>query len=132
MHNSIRSFVTIIAENIEHKTPIDKVIENPLIAPLPIMNIIPEAISVVRFESRIVFIAFLNPSSMARAVLFPALISSRMRSNIKTFASTDMPTVSAIPAIPGRVRVASSKVRMSSIEITLKTSATDANKPNLP
>lgn len=122
----------MIAENIEHKIPIDKVTEKPLIAPLPIMNIIPAAINVVIFESSIVFIAFLNPSSIARSTLLPDLISSRIRSNIKTFASTAIPTVSAIPAIPGKVRVASSRVRIDNIRITLEKSATEANIPNLP
>ncbi|GFQ67924.1 hypothetical protein TNCT_693921 [Trichonephila clavata] len=96
------------------------------------MNIIPAAINVVIFESSIVFIAFLNPSSIARSTLLPDLISSRIRSNIKTFASTAIPTVSAIPAIPGKVRVASSRVRIDNIRTTLEKSATEANTPNLP
>ncbi|MNP69574.1 hypothetical protein D3C76_1656900 [compost metagenome] len=38
----------------------------------------------------------------------PALSSSRIREKISTLASTAIPMVNTIPAIPGRVRVAPS------------------------
>ncbi|OQC68619.1 MAG: hypothetical protein BWX47_01744 [candidate division Hyd24-12 bacterium ADurb.Bin004] len=63
-------------------------------------------ISVVRLESRIVMKALENPASTAGLIPLPARRSSRMRSRMRTFASTDMPMVSTIPAIPGRVSVA--------------------------
>ena len=40
-----------------------------------------------------------------------SLSSSLILSKIKTFASTAIPTVKIIPAIPGRVKVASKRVR---------------------
>ena len=43
---------------------------------------------------------------------FSFLNSSLIRSKIKTFASTAIPTVKITPAIPGNVKVASNNVKM--------------------
>ena len=45
-------------------------------------------------------------------LFFSFFNSSLILSKIRTFASTAIPTVKIIPAIPGNVRVASNKVRM--------------------
>ncbi|MNH09371.1 hypothetical protein D3C79_688240 [compost metagenome] len=45
---------------------------------------------------------------MARCTDMPAFSSSRIREKISTLASTAIPMVNTIPAIPGRVRVAPS------------------------
>ena len=56
---SAKTLVTIIAVNIEDKTPMDKVTAKPFIGPVPKMNNIIEAIKVVIFASAIVENAFL-------------------------------------------------------------------------
>ena len=58
------------------------------------------------WQSMMVMKARLNPRSTACRTFFPARSSSRMRSKIRTFASTAMPRVRISPAIPGRVRAA--------------------------
>ena len=59
------------------------------------------AISVVMFESAIDENALSKPALMAACGLMPLRSSSRMRSKIRMFASTAMPTVSTMPAMPG-------------------------------
>ena len=84
----------------------DKVTAKPLIGPVPKINNIIEAIKVVIFASAIVENAFLYPNSIEANGVDPFLISSFILSKINTFASTAIPTVNTIPAIPGNVRVA--------------------------
>ena len=55
-----KTLVTIIAVNIDETTPMDKVTAKPLIGPVPKINNIIEAISVVIFASAIVENAFLS------------------------------------------------------------------------
>jgi hypothetical protein len=62
--------------------------------------------SVVRFESTMADMACLKPSSAAVRGTLPALSSSRMRSKIRTLASTAMPMDRMSPAMPGMVSVA--------------------------
>ena len=57
------------------------------------------------------------------------LISSRIRWKIKTFASTAIPIVSTIPAIPGKVSVAPKTPRTEIINNTLKINAAAAKTP---
>ena len=59
----------------------------------------------VTLESRIALQARSYPASIAARALLPARSSSRMRSRIRMFASTAMPTVSTMPAMPGSVSV---------------------------
>ena len=60
------------------------------------------------------------------------LISSLIRSKIKTLASTAIPIVSTIPAIPGRVSVAAKYAIIEKINAILKIKPTLANSPNKP
>ena len=53
----------------------------------------------------------LNPASIALRIVFPNLSSSFILSNMITFASTAIPADRISPAIPGRVNVASIKLR---------------------
>ena len=78
--------------------------------PEPIKNKIVAAIKVVMLASSIVVLDFVYPESKAIIVLFSLRNSSLILSNIKTFASTAMPTVKIIPAMPGNVKVASNIV----------------------
>ena len=55
-----------------------------------------------------------------------------MRSKISTFASTDMPTVSTMPAMPGNVRAAPGINDITAtIMMTFTNSATFASMPNM-
>ncbi len=70
-----------------------------------------------------------KPCSTAARGDLPARSSSRMRSLISTFASTAIPTVSAMPAMPGNVRVASKKARTARSNRMLRTTITSATRP---
>ena len=63
-------------------------------------------ISVVTLASKIAEKARLKPTSIALRRLLPARSSSRIRSKISTLASTAIPIVRMMPAIPGSVSVA--------------------------
>ena len=63
------------------------------------------------FASKTVILALLYPISKACITDFSVRSSSLILSKIKTFASTAIPTVKIIPAIPGSVKVASKIVR---------------------
>ena len=78
----------------------------PLIGPVPNMNRAIAVIRVVTWESTMVRNALPKPASMLERTDFPRAYSSRIRSKMRTLASTAMPIESTIPAIPGRVRVA--------------------------
>ena len=62
---------------------------------------------------------------------FSILISSFILSKIKTFASTAIPTVKIIPAIPGKVKVASNKVKIPTNKNKFKIKAILAIKPKI-
>ena len=98
--------MNIIAENIEVIIPIDKVTENPFIGPEPKTNKSNAAIKVVILASRIVDKAFSKPFLMDSITLLFLKNSSLILSNIKTLASTAIPIVKTMPAIPGNVNVA--------------------------
>ena len=127
---SAKILVTTIAVNIEDITPIDNVTANPLIGPVPKINNIIDAIKVVMFASRIVEKAFLYPSSIEANGVEPFATSSFILSKIKTFASTAIPTVSTMPAIPGNVNVAPGIYDITDTIISIfRISAVLANKP---
>ena len=107
------------AENRVVTNPMESVTANPLIGPEPNINNMTEAIKVVIFASKIVTIDFLKPKSKACIFEFSFLNSSFIRSKIKTFASTAIPTVKITPAIPGKVKVASNKVFNSQSIVTI-------------
>ena len=98
--------------------PTMKVYAKPLTALVPISYRIRAAISVVTCESIIVDIALFEPVSVATRTVLPSMISSRIRENMTTFASTAIPIEMMIPAIPGSV----STVPIS--DIIFKTSTT--------
>lgn len=102
----MRSFVRVMAVNIEDKIPIVRVTAKPLITPCPNMYRKKAAIRVVRLESRMVAKAWVKPCLIAYCGVEFIFSSSLIRSKIRTFVSTAMPRVRMIPAIPGMVRVA--------------------------
>ena len=112
------SLVTTSAVNMETMIPIAKVLANPLIVPLPRQKRTAAAISVVTLPSMIAERALLYPLLMAVLTFLPAVISSRIRAKIITFASTAIPMESRIPAMPGSVSVTSKPLRtISTIKI---------------
>ena len=112
--------------------PNDKVTANPLTGPEPNPNNITAAISVVTLASIIVFNACLYPISTEAIGERPDLISSLILSNIKTLASTAIPIVKTIPAIPGNVKVAWIKVKIAYKINKLNINAIFAKTPNVP
>ena len=64
-------------------------------------------------------------------LLFSNFISSFILSKINTFASTAIPTVNIIPAIPGKVSVASKIDNIPISNIKFDISATLAIRPNI-
>ena len=111
--SAVKTFVT---------RPTDSVTAKPLIGPVPYWNSTSAVISVVMLASRIVQSALSKPVAIAARGDFPARSSSRMRSKMSTFASTAMPTVSARPAMPGMVSVAS-KTDISPISMIMFTAS---------
>ena len=91
--------------------------------PVPRKNKTREAIKVVTLASRIVPKDFEYPDSTADIGFFSLLISSLILSNIITLASTAMPMVNTIPAIPGSVSVAWSNDRIPTMKIIFKINA---------
>src|SRR5215831_17858689 len=86
--------------------PIVRVTANPRTGPSPNRNRNAQETIVVTCVSTIVHQAFPKPASTAETTDLPARSSSRMRSKIRTFESTAIPTVRIIPAIPGNVSTA--------------------------
>ena len=103
---STRIRVIKIAVNNEVPIPINKVVANPLIGPVPKINKIKAVRPVVILASKIEERALLKPSAIALRIPFPLSNSSRIRSKIRTLASTEIPIVRTTPAIPGSVRTA--------------------------
>ena len=80
--------------------------------------------------SRIALAAFPKPSLIAsRRSSLLLTSSSRMRSKISTLASTAMPTVSAMPASPGSVKVPSIIAMIPKIMVALIISEMSAISP---
>ena len=121
-----------MAVNREVAMPINKVVANPLIGPVPNTKRINAVSPVVILASKIEDSALLNPSAMAFLRPLPFLSSSLTLSKINTFASTDIPMVSTIPAIPGKVNTAPNPARIPKIRSMFNTSATSANIPAVP
>ncbi len=76
-----------------------------------------------------VVVAFPNPFRMAMRRAAPRDISSRILSKIRTFASTDIPTVRTRPASPGRVIGALSNTMIARIISKLASRARQATIP---
>ena len=90
------------------------------------------AIRLVRLLSMMVPEALVKPASSALSAGRPFFTSSRMRSLIRILASSAVPRVSTMPAMPGRVSVASSIESAASISMMFTSSAMLANQPNNP
>ena len=129
---STNILVIKIAVNKEVIIPIKSVVAKPLIGPEPKINKINAVRPVVILASRIEDNALLKPSDTACFKPFSLYNSSLTLSKIKTFASTDIPMVSTIPAIPGRVKTAPKPDRKPNIKTILRTKATSAYKPARP
>ena len=80
-------------------------------------------------ESKIALKAFLKPSSIADLTERPLASSSLIRSKISTLASTAIPIVRMIPAIPGKVKVPCKAASTDKINETLITTAISATRP---
>ena len=102
----ISKLVNIRDVNIEAITPKDKVIEKPLIGPEPNTNNNSDAIKVVILASKMVDKALSNPFFIDSYIFLFFTFSSFILSKISTLASTAIPIVKTMPAIPGNVRVA--------------------------
>ena len=109
--------VPIIEVNIEVKIPSDRVIAKPLIGPVPKANRTTAAIKVVIFASDIDDKALSYPELILPWAVPPDRNSSLIRSKIRTLASTAIPTVRTIPAIPGRVSEACNRDNNATIKI---------------
>ena len=112
--------------------PMASVTANPRTGPDPNWNRITAAINVVTLASMIVRSACRKPISTAETGVRPLRVSSRMRSNTSTLASTAMPIVSTMPAMPGNVRVACKAESAATINAMFTESATVAATPNNP
>ena len=77
-----------------------------------------------------VVIALLEPVSVATRTVRPSTISSRIRENMTTLASTAIPMEMMIPAMPGSVRTVPIDAMMFRISTTYSSSAMSAQKPN--
>ena len=97
--------------------------------PVPKPNSTTAAMRVVTLASRMVEKAFWYPDWMLACGVFRLRSSSRIRSKMRTFASTAMPTVSTMPAIPGRVRVAWSMDSTATMSTRLAARARFATSP---
>ena len=100
--------------------------------PLPKIKSANAAIKVVRFASTIVETALLNPWSIDSNIFFLNKFSSLILSKINTLASTAIPIVRTIPAIPGRVNVAWIIVKTDIKKTIFIINETFANKPYIP
>ena len=116
----------------EARTPKDKVIEKPLMGPDPKTNKRSAAIKVVMLASKIVESALSNPFFTASRALVFLFASSLILSKTKTLASTAIPIVSTMPAIPGNVSVAPMVPNNDTIINKLAIKDKLASKPNTP
>ena len=105
------------AEKTEVRMPMARVTAKPRTGPVPTFIRIRAVRSVVTLASMMADRACLKPFWADCRALWPFSASSRIRSKIRMLASTAMPTVRMIPAMPGRVRVACRKV-MAPISMT--------------
>ena len=126
----MNALVPMMAVNIEVMIPIESVMEKPLMAPVPKEYKTRATIKVVKLASQMVKKALSYPASIASKGDLPLASSSRILEKIKTFASTAIPTVRTIPAIPGNVKVAESTDITATTKIILKLNARLAATPN--
>ena len=111
------------------RSPIARLTANPFTGPLPKYIRITAQSSVVKLPSSTAEKAFSYPRLTALANVLPAFSSSRMRSKTSTLASTAMPRVRMIPAMPGMVIVAPNAAIAPRMSTTLTASAATAITP---
>ena len=97
--------------------PIASVCAKPFTVPEPFKYNTTAAISVVILPSNIAQNALPNPLVIDVLTVFPDAIYSLIRANIITLASTAIPIVSTIPAIPGSVSVISNALSINTVNI---------------
>ena len=131
-YQSTNNLVIKIAVNKEVTIPINNVVAKPLIGPVPKTNNIKAVRPVVIFASKIEDKALAKPSWIEPAIPLPLESSSLIRSKISTFASTDIPIVSTIPANPGKVKTAPKPDNTPKINKMLSSNAMLAAIPPLP
>ena len=127
------SSISRLATNAQNRlptTPIPSVIANPRIGPVPSSSRISAVISVVMFASSSVDKDFSKPERTAASGDFPVRRSSLMRSKMITLASTVMPIVRMIPAIPGSVRTARKRTSAPKTISMFRISARFATTPS--
>ena len=129
---SIKKRVIKMAVKSEVPIPINKVVANPLMGPVPNTKRINAVSPVVILASKIEDSALLNPSATDFLSPLPFLSSSLTLSKINTLASTDIPMVNTIPAIPGNVNTAPNPASIPKIRSMLSTKAKSANIPAVP
>ena len=132
IYQSTNKRVMNIAVNRDVIIPINNVVAKPLIGPEPNMNKIIAVKPVVMFASKIEDNALPKPSATAWLLPLPLANSSLIRSKISTLASTDIPIVKTIPAIPGNVNTAFKLVNTPKINKMFNNKATSAKTPALP
>ena len=98
--------------------------------PVPMAKRTIEAIRVVTLASKMVTKALEKPSCIAVCGSLPPASSSLILEKIKTFASTAMPMVKTMPAIPGKVSVKPSNDINPVINMTFANNAIFAARPN--
>ena len=113
-------------------TPRVRVTAKPRTGPVPNWYRMAATMIVVRLESTMEMVARSNPTATASSGFRPCRISSRIRSKISTLASTDMPMVSTMPAMPGRVRVAPSAAMPPISRLRVQRSIPLASIPDQP
>ena len=96
---------TVIAVNIETKTPMPSVRAKPLTAAVPSQKRMAPVMIEETLESRIESQARLKPSWNASDIFLPFFNSSFARSKMSTLASTAIPIERMNPARPAAVRV---------------------------
>ena len=129
---STRILVTKIAVNNDVPIPINKVVAKPFMGPVPKIKRINAVSPVVILASKIEERALLNPSAIALRVPLPLLTSSLTRSKINTLASTEIPIVNTMPAIPGKVSTAPNPAKIPNINKMFSNNAISAKNPELP
>ena len=131
---SINKRVINTAVNKEVAIPIINVNAKPLMGPVPKTYKIIPVKSVVMFASIIADKAPFteNPSSTDCFKPFFLNKLSFILSKIITFASTDIPMVNMIPAIPGNVNTALKEAKIPKINKMFTANAMSANNPAFP
>ena len=134
MFLSIKILAIKIEVNKDVTIPINNVVAKPLIGPEPKINNTAPVRIWVTFASTIERIA---PFQLYEAItasfkVFPERSSSLALSQIMIFASTAVPIVKTIPAIPGKVSTAPKLAKIPNKNNKLTANAILAYQPALP